>query len=278
MFSFVEGIVSRCWVGRFVYRRLMDMGLDGSRVLVTGGAGGIGAAICRAFAAEGAVVAVHYHQSGEAAQALATELGGIAVKADLTVPAEVDGMFSFVIDELGGLDVCIANAGKYPGFDQPIWEISPTRWRETIDANLTTVFLTARGFLNHALTTGKGSLVMTGSTAGSFGEAGSSDYAAAKGAINYGLLLSLKNEAARIGDGVRVNAVAPGWTITPKREQAGVDSSLVAKATSTMARKTLATPHDVAAQVVVLASDFASAHITGQLVTVAGGMEGRLVP
>jgi 3-oxoacyl-[acyl-carrier protein] reductase len=256
----------------------MDMGLDGSRVLVTGGAGGIGAAISRAFADEGAVVAVHYHNSAEAAIGLARELGGVAVKADLTIPSEVDRMFGYVIDELGGLDVCVANAGKYPGSDQPIWEISPARWRQTIDANLTTTFLTARGFLQHASTTGKGSLVMTGSTAGSFGEAGSSDYAAAKGAINSGLLFSLKNEAARIGDGVRVNAVAPGWTITPKREEAGVDPEHIARATSTMARKALATPHDVASQVVVLASHTASAHITGQLVTVAGGMEGRLVP
>ena len=180
MFSFVVGIVSGCWTGPVVYCRLMDMGLDGSRVLVTGGAGGIGAAISRAFADEGAVVAVHYHNSAEAAIGLARELGGVAVKADLTIPSEVDRMFGYVIDELGGLDVCVANAGKYPGSDQPIWEISPARWRQTIDANLTTTFLTARGFLQHASTTGKGSLVMTGSTAGSFGEAGSSDYAAAK--------------------------------------------------------------------------------------------------
>ena len=66
-------------------------------------------------------------------------------------------------------------------------------------------FHTARAFLRHATAARKGSLVLIGSTAGQFGEAGSSDYAAAKGAINTGLLLSLKNEAARIGDGVRVN-------------------------------------------------------------------------
>lgn len=256
----------------------MDLGLDGSRVLVTGGAGGIGDAICRAFAAEGAVVAVHYHESREAALALADELGGMAVRANLTAPSEVDDVFNQVVDRLGGLDVCVANAGKYPGVDQPIWEIAPARWHQTIEANLTTTFLTARGFLRHVSTTGRGSLIMTGSTAGSFGEAGSSDYAAAKGAINSGLLLSLKNEAARIGDGVRVNAVAPGWTITPKREESGIDPEHVAKATSTMARKALAKPHDVATQVVVLASDRASGHITGQVVTVAGGMEGRLVP
>ena len=88
----------------------------------------------------------------------------------------------------------------------------------------------------------------------------------------------MKNEAARIGDGVRVNAVAPGWTVTPKRAEAGVNPADVDRATSTMARKQLASPADVAAQVVILASDAISAHQTGQVVIVAGGMEGRIVP
>lgn len=255
----------------------MNTGLKGSRVLVTGGAGGIGEATCRAFAAEGSKVAVHYNTS-ETAMALASEIEGVAFQADLTDPDAVDTMFDAAIGRFGGIDVCVANAGRYPVGDTPIWDISLERWHATLDDNLTTTFLTARAFLRHARSTGRGSLVLIGSTSGLFGEAGSSDYASAKGAINSGLLLSLKNEAARIGDGVRVNAVAPGWTITPRRALAGVDPDLVTRATATMARKTLATPEDVASQVVVLASDRLSAHQTGQLVTVAGGMEGRLVP
>ena len=256
----------------------MDTGLNGVAALVTGGAGGIGAAISRAFAAEGAKVAVHFHTSGDAAKALAAEIGGIAVEADLTDPDAVDELFAEVVESLGSIDVCIANAGKYPGGGVPIWEMDVSRFRKTIDDNLASTFLTARAFLGHASSTGQGSLVMIGSTAGSFGEAGSSDYAAAKGAINSGLLLTLKNEAATIGDGVRVNVVAPGWTVTPKRAAAGVDPVLVERATATMARKQLGTPEDVAGQVVVLASDRLSAHITGQVITVAGGMEGRLIP
>ncbi len=256
----------------------MELGLEGARVLVTGGAGGIGAEICRGFAREGATVAVHYLTSPGPADALAAEIGGIAVAADLTDGDAADAMFASVVDQLGGLDICVANAGRYPGEDTPIWEITSQRWRTTLDDNLTTTFHTARGFLHHATTTKMGSLVLVGSTAGQFGEAGSSDYAAAKGAINTGLLLSIKNEAARIGDGVRVNAVAPGWTITPKREAVGVDAEQVERATATMARKQLGTPRDVAYQVLVLASDRASAHQTGQIVTVAGGMEGRLIP
>ena len=256
----------------------MDTGLAGARVLVTGGAGGIGTEITRAFASEGARVAIHHHTSVEAAGELAAEVDGLAVAGDLTDEADVARVFRTAIDQLDGLDVCVANAGWYPGDDTPVWELGIDRWRTVIDRNLTIAFLTARGFLAHARTTGTGSLIFVASTAGLFGEAGHSDYAAAKGAISSGLLLSLKNEAARIGDGVRVNAVAPGWTVTPRRAEEGIDLSHVSRATSTMARKELGSPQDVASQVVVLASDRLSAHQTGQVVTVAGGMEGRLVP
>jgi 3-oxoacyl-[acyl-carrier protein] reductase len=256
----------------------MDLGLKGLNVLVTGGAGGIGTEICRAFAREGASVAVHYLSSRDAAVELASGIDGIAVSADLTDGDATDTMFDSVVARLGGVDVCVANAGRYPGEDVPIWEISSERWRTTLDENLTTTFHTARAFLRHASGTKRGSLVLVGSTAGQFGEAGSSDYAAAKGAINTGLLLSLKNEAARIGDGVRVNAVAPGWTVTPRRQEAGIDAEHVERATATMARKQLGTPEDVAHQVLVLASDRVSVHQTGQIVTIAGGMEGRLIP
>ncbi len=256
----------------------METGLGGARVLVTGGAGGIGAAICRAFAAEGASVAVHHHTSRKAAERLAGEIGGSCVEGDLTDEGEVAGVFSSTIDALGGLDVCVANAGWYPSTDVPVWDMGLARWRDVVDRNLTTAFLTARAFLAHASTTGHGSLVFTASTAGIFGEAGHADYAAAKSALTSGFLLSLKNEAARIGDGVRVNAVAPGWTVTPKRAEAGIDPARFDRATATMARKSLATPEDVARQVVFLASDALSPHQTGQVVVVAGGMEGRLVP
>ena len=256
----------------------MQMDLNGARVLVTGGAGGIGAAITRAFAAEGAHVAVHYHTSRQEAETLAGEVAGVAVHADLTDEAETATMFTDTLGHLGGLDVCVANAGWYPAEDTPVWDLGLARWRSVIDANLTVAFLTARGFLAHASATKRGALIFTASTAGLMGEAGHSDYAAAKGAISSGFLLSIKNEAARIGDGVRVNAVAPGWTVTPRRAVAGIDPDHVARATSTMARKQLATPDDVARQVVVLASDSISAHQTGQVVTVAGGMEGRIIP
>ena len=256
----------------------MDTGLNGALVLVTGGAGGIGTEIVRAFADEGARVAVHYHTAEEAARDLADEIGGIAIGADLTNESEADALVPTIVEVMGGLDVCIANAGWYPPQDQPLWDLSLERWKTVLDRNLTVAFLTSRGFMRHVASTGAGSLVLVASTAGQFGEAGHADYAAAKGAIMTGMLMSLKNEAARIGDGVRVNAVAPGWTITPKREAEGVDPQHVESATATMARKHLATPRDIAHQVVVLASGTLSGHQTGQVVTIAGGMEGRLIP
>ena len=255
----------------------MDAGLSGSRVLVTGGAGGIGAAIVRAFAAEGALVAVHYNSSREPAEALASEVGGVALGADLTIEEEAAELIPAAAAGLGGLDVCVANAGAYPADPAPLWEIPLARWRRVLDANLTAMFLTARGFLRHVRGTGRGNLVLVGSTAGTFGEAGHADYAAAKGAIMSGLLASLKNEVVELGPGVRVNAVAPGWTATPKRVEAGIDPATVENATATMALKKLATPEDVASQVVILASDRLSGHLTGEVVTVAGGMEGRLI-
>ena len=255
----------------------MDTGLQGKRVLVTGGAGGIGTAISKAFAAEGAQVAVHYRSSHEQAGVLAAEIGGVALYADLTTEEGAAELVPATVSALGGLDVCVANAGRYPAESRPLWDLTLERWQSVLDANLTTAFLTARGFLRHVRQTRVGSLVLVGSTAGRFGEAGHADYAAAKGAIGSGLLASLKNEVSTLGPNVRVNAVAPGWTATPKRVEAGIEPAHIERATATMALKKLATPDDVAAQVVVLASDRLSGHLTGQLITVAGGMEGRLV-
>lgn len=255
----------------------MDTGLAGKGVLVTGGAGGIGTEICRAFAAEGAKVAVHFRSSSQAATDLAAEIGGDALGADLRVEAEADELVPRAVEALGRLDVCVANAGFWPRADEAVWELTLERWEATLASNLTASFLTSRAFLRHAASVGSGSLVLIGSTAGQYGEAGHADYAAAKGAIITGLLLSLKNEAARIGDGVRVNAVAPGWTLTPMIGDRGLDADHVAAVTSTMSLKKLGQPQDVASQVVVLASDKLSGHLSGQVVTVAGGMEGRLV-
>jgi 3-oxoacyl-[acyl-carrier protein] reductase len=230
----------------------VDTGLSGKGVVVTGASGAIGSACARAFAAEGANVVLHYNRGRDRAEALAAELGGAPiVGADLTDEADVDRLFAGAREHVGSVDVCAAVAGVWPKADEPVWELSREVERS-----------------------GHGSLVLVGSTAGRFGEAGHADYAAAKSAIQGGLLLSLKNEIVRIGAGARVNAVVPGWTYSPMT-RGKLDPDMVDRITRTMSLRKVATADDVARAVVVLASDELSGHVTGETITVAGGMEGR---
>jgi 3-oxoacyl-[acyl-carrier protein] reductase len=252
----------------------VETGLAGKGVLVTGGAGGIGSACVRAFAAEGARVAIHYRTSRDRAEEIARETGGVALQADLTREDEAAGLFAEAERELGAVDICAAVAGFWPREDEPVWRLPLERWESTLRTNLTLTFLTARAFLGLVERSGHGSLVLVGSTAGRFGEAGHADYAAAKSAIQVGLLRSLKNEIVRIAPRGRVNAVAPGWTYSPMT-RGELDEELVSRISRTMALRKVAQAEDVARAVVVLASDELSGHVTGELVTVAGGMEGR---
>lgn len=249
----------------------METGLRGKRILVTGASGGIGGACVAAFLAEGAEVVAHYRSGRERAEGLGGRVQ--LVQADLTREEDAERLF----EEAGTLDACAAVAGVWPSEDVPVWELPLQRWEETLRLNLTLTFLTARGFLRSVERTGHGSLVLIGSTAGIFGEAGHADYAAAKSAIASGLLLSLKNEVVRVAPRARVNCVCPGWTRSPMTRREVEDPEHVDRVTKTMALRKVATPEDVARQVVALASDEVSGHVTGQTILVAGGMEGRMI-
>ena len=254
----------------------MILDFSGLRVLVTGGAGGIGTEICRELHALGAEVVVHYHRSKLQAEDLAKEIGGSAIQADLTKEEDVLNLFKQIENLHGSLDCCVANAGKYPTESLPAWEISGDRLAETLDLNLKVAFYTSQEFLRRAVERKRGSLVLVGSTAGVHGERGHADYACAKGAITSGLLKTLKNDIA--GTGVRVNAVAPGWTLTESKINDGLDDSISKRALKTMSIKKLATPKDVASAVSFLLHDGYSGHISGQVLEVSGGMEGRIIP
>jgi 3-oxoacyl-[acyl-carrier protein] reductase len=263
----------------------MDAGLKDQVVLVTGASGGIGSAIARAFAAEGARLGLHYRTGRDRARALQRELGSdvarVLARADLRREGEVRRMFAAVVKRFGRIDVLIANAGAWEARDIPLHEMSRSQWQRTLDAVLTSAFLCAREFGRLVARQKRGSVVFVASTAAVFGEAGHADYAAGKSALAFGLTRTLKNEFGRLAPhtadypGGRVNCVCPGWTLIPRTAPKLGDPAVVRRVTATMALPKVARPEDVANAVVFLASDRLAGHITGQTLVVAGGMEGR---
>ncbi len=262
----------------------MDTGLAGKVVLITGASGGLGAAMARAFAAEGARLVLHFHRNRAAAEALAGQLGGtenLVVCADLRSEAEVQAMMAEARRHFGRVDTLVANAGIWCERDVPIADMSLAQWQETLATDLTAVFLCCREFLRLAREQASGNIVLVSSTAGVFGEPGHGDYAAAKSALAYGLTRTLKNEIARLAPhtaeycGGRVNCVCPGWTVSPLSEKHLQDQALIRRVTATMALPQIGRAEDVANAVLYLASDRLARHVTGQTLIIAGGMEGR---
>ena len=262
----------------------MDTGLAGKAVLITGASGGLGAAMARAFAAEGARLVLHFHRNRAAAEALAGQLGGtedLVVCADLRSEAEVQAMMAEARRHFGRVDTLVANAGIWCERDVPIADMSLAQWQETLATDLTAVFLCCREFLRLAREQASGNIVLVSSTAGVFGEPGHGDYAAAKSALAYGLTRTLKNEIARLAPhtaeycGGRVNCVCPGWTVSPLSEKHLQDQALIRRVTATMALPQIGRAEDVANAVLYLASDRLARHVTGQTLIIAGGMEGR---
>lgn len=263
----------------------MESGLHGQVILVTGAAGGIGSALCRSLAREGAAIGLHYSTSKDSATALAAELRGgdppaevFLAEADLRREDAVERLFGDVASGLGRIDGLVINAGVWPADPVPIAQMPLSQWRNTLDVNLTGAFLCARAFVAHLEARGatNGSLVFIGSTAGRFGEEGHGDYAASKAAL-HGLTLTLKNEIARRVPFGRVNLVDPGWVATPMAQEALEDREVVERVQATMALRKIATPDDIAHAALFLLSDRLSGHLTGERITVAGGMEGRLL-
>ncbi len=251
--------------------------------MVTGASGGIGAATARALAAEGARVVVHYHRGRERAQALARELGRrcLVVGGDLRTERAADRLIQTASRHFGRVDLLVANAGVWETKDVPLHEMTLAQWDATQRGVLTSVFLTARAFLRLVARQRRGTMVLVGSTAAVFGEAGHADYAAAKAGIAYGLTRTLKNEIARLAPhtadyaGGRVNCVCPGWTVVPRNEEKLGNPEVVRRVAATMALPKVGRPEDMANAVVYLASDRLAGHVTGQTIVVAGGMEGR---
>jgi 3-oxoacyl-[acyl-carrier protein] reductase len=262
----------------------MDSDLRGQVVLVTGASGGIGSAIARQFAAEGARLVLQYYRGRSRISELQEELCAaepLIIRADLTSQNETKRLFGQSVKRFGRVDTLVANAGSWKSRDVPMHQMSLRQWQRTIEGVLTTTFLSVREFLRLVARQKRGNAVLIASTAPVFGEAGHADYAAAKAAIAYGLTRSLKNELARLAPhtrdycGGRINCICPGWTVVPRTAAKLRDPAIVRKVTATMALPQVGRPEDMAHAAVFLASDTLARHITGQTLVIAGGMEGR---
>ena len=234
--------------------------LEGKLALVTGASRGIGRAIAAELASAGASVVVGYRSGAEEAEALAAEIGGRAVQADVADPEQA----ARLVEEAGDLDILVNNAGLTR--DGLILRMSDEDWRTVLDTNLSGVFHTCRAAARGMMKKRAGSIVNLTSVVGIHGNAGQTNYAASKAGI-VGFTKSLAKEMA--SRGVRANAVAPGYIQTALTEvlpdevqQAILDNTPLAR---------LGTPEDVAGAVRFLCSDEAS-FVTGEVLLVDGGL------
>ncbi len=238
--------------------------LDGHRAIVTGGASGIGRATCRRFAREGARVGV-LDVDGRGAEAVASEVDGVAVTVDVADATAVQGAVDEVAGRLGGLSIVFANAGV--GTMAAVGEMTADEWRRITSICLDGVFFTVHAAIPHLLANGDGRVVSTASISGVRPAEGESAYAASKLGV-IGLTASL---ALEYGPVIRANAVSPGMIATaltgPLVDDPVIADRMVAK---TPAGR-IGEPEDVADVVTFLVSDLAR-FVTGQNVVVDGGM------
>ncbi|MGH9322860.1 MAG: SDR family NAD(P)-dependent oxidoreductase [Vicinamibacteria bacterium] len=257
----------------------MDGGLAGKTFLVTGASGGIGMETARSFAEESANLVLHYHRNRAGAEALSKELpvATALVQGDVSHEEDVDRMYLEALSSFPRIDGVVVNAGLWIEDEVPLHRMTLDQWRKTMETDLTGAFLTSRGFLRHLADAprGEASIVFVGSTAALFGEENHCDYSAAKAAMVYGMTRSLKNEIVRLAPRGRVNSVCPGWVMTPMAAASMGDPSALDRVTATMALRKIATPEDVARAIVFLSSSRLAGHLSGTILPLAGGMEGR---
>lgn len=260
----------------------MDLHLKNKHILVTGGTGGIGRSIIEHLILEGSKISIHYHKNTKMAQELQNQyIEGkvVLLKGDLRKEEEVLEIFSKANNHFGRIDGLVANAGVWSPSPKFTAELELEQWQNTLAVNLTGVFLCVKAFFKNLqkYPDKTASLVLIGSTAGLFGEAGHADYSATKAAIQYGLTNTWKNEIVNYAPFGRVNTVAPGWVLTEMAEKSLEDKETVRKILQTIPMKKIAKPEDVARTVVYLLSDHSAGHISGNTIMVHGGMEGRVL-
>ena len=257
---------------------------DGRVALVTGGTRGIGAAIGRSLAAEGAVVAAGYSSDRENAEQYLSSLErqGTTVsihQGNVGHCEHCERVVEEVIERHGRLDVLVNNAGITA--DRPVLKMPTEDWDKVIQVNLSGAFYMSRPALDHMIERGSGRIINISSIIGQMGNIGQANYAASKSGL-FGLTMTMAREAAfglakankLDGDpsaiGVTVNAVAPGFIETEMLES--VPDKVLDRIKSQIPLARLGRPDEVARLVAFLCED-ASAYITGQIFAVNGGME-----
>ena len=250
------------------------MMLKGKTALITGASRGLGAAIALAFAREGASIAVNYIQvpdrdnAAEAQEvvAQASQLGvdAMAVCADVTDQAQVDGMVAQVLERFGVLDIMVNNAGIVR--DRTIKNLDKSDWDAVIAVNLTAAYNCIHAVVNHMRDRNSGRIISISSVVGQMGNIGQANYAASKAGL-MGLTKSVAREVARRG--ITVNAIAPGFMDTEMSQVLGEEILTAVRAQIPMGY--LGEAQDIADAAVFLASDRAK-YITGQTLAVNGGL------
>jgi 3-oxoacyl-[acyl-carrier protein] reductase len=234
--------------------------LEGKTALVTGASRGIGRAIATELARGGASVLVGYRSGADEAGALAEELGGRAIQADVSSPEEAKRL----VDEAGDLDILVNNAGLTR--DGVLARMSDEDWRAVIETNLSSVFYTCRAVTRGMMKRRAGSIVNISSIVGVHGNWGQSNYAASKA----GIIGFTKSLAQELGSrGVRANVVAPGYIQTQLTDVIPEEAREKMLGLTPLGR--LGEPQDVAGAVRFLCSDEA-AFITGEVLLVDGGL------
>ncbi len=246
----------------------MTLALEGRRAIVTGGSLGIGAAIARELARQGANVALNYRRhDAEAKQVVADieALGckGLAIQADVASFADAQRMVAQVAEAFGGLDILVNNAGV--NRDSVIWKMTESQWDEVLDTNLKGYFNYIRAVVEIFRAQNSGKIINITSINGLRGKFGQTNYSAAKAGI-IGLTKALARELGR--SNVNVNAVAPGLIETDMMRDAPPKVIEAALAEIVLGR--LGKPEEVAAVVAFLCSE-AARHITGHVIAVDGG-------
>jgi NAD(P)-dependent dehydrogenase (short-subunit alcohol dehydrogenase family) len=240
------------------------------RVIVTGGASGIGAAAARGFAAEGAKVLIADLQAkGETVAAQIRAAGGEALfhRTDVSQDSACAAMVERAVTSFGGLDIAFNNAavtgaGKLTA-DEP-----EDSWNRIVGVNLKSVYLSMKHEIPAMLKSGGGAIVNTSSVAGLFGEPGAASYAAAK----HGVIGLTKTAALEyIKKGIRINALCPGATNTEMMAEWMADPKIAAQVMAAQPNGRMAAPEELAAVALFLASDAAS-FVVGHAMVADGGL------